>query len=1086
MHDPITLPFDFDKDDIFACCGTTYAKRGRRYALEDRVVSIQWEASASIILAKVQGNHLYTQVIQVDRKAEPIHFNGLCSCPVKMNCKHVAAVLFELLEDTDSDELSQPTADKADRLWNHWKNGLHQDLQRQREAQKTAPGSQQTLYLLTCSDEPQHATMLSVMKCRQLKRGGWGKPTRARFEDAFGFRLDDNIPEVDKDIARLAIDPQRTYYVSTSSLDLKDERGGLLLSLLLKSGRCYFGDFEGQPLASGPERTGRLTWQTDTGGRLQLQLALHKLGSHWRLLPTTPACYLDMKAHQIGQILTPYSGSTLARLLTMPTLTPDKLNRVVDLVSEELPELPLPSQLEYRLLEDKPQPVLQLLGEPAGQQYLPLARLQVRYGPVLLEADFQPRALVQQQGQYWSVVRRPDEEWRFLETLSELGLSLASQLGFHTQGERDLTMEGHTAADKAQQWRQLLEQCDTLAQQGWEIELDDSFPLHFTSARQLHASVSEFDNDWFELGLEVEIAGERVALLPLLQAYLQQGMEGDLLVETTPHHWLQVPREVIAPVVRTLVELHQLGHAQRSTLKLSRALAAALPRLEEAFADDHTIQWHGGEQLRAMADKLRHFGGLKPAALPDGLNATLRPYQHQGVSWMQFLREYGFGGILADDMGLGKTLQALTHLLIEKQQGRLRQPALILAPTSVLSNWQREAQRFTPALKVWVSHGPQRGSHFKAWPEYDLIVTSYPLLVRDSEPLERQRFSTVILDEAQQIKNPNTKMARAACAVNAEHRLCLTGTPIENNLGELWSHFHFLMPGFLGAAPQFNNLYRHPIERENNTERHRQLRSRIQPFVLRRTKQQVATELPPKTEMVQTIELGNEQAKLYESVRAATEKQVQHWLNQKGLAQSRIQVLDALLKLRQICCDPQLLKLEQAQKIKQSAKRQQLNEMLEELVAEGRKILVFSQFTSMLALIEADLDAAGISYSKLTGRTRKRDEAIRAFQEGDARVFLISLKAGGTGLNLTAADTVIHYDPWWNPAVEQQATDRAYRIGQDKPVFVYKLITEHTIEEKIHQLQQHKAALADALLEQTESPLQRLDADDLLALIAGE
>ncbi|WP_147470596.1 DEAD/DEAH box helicase, partial [Pseudomonas savastanoi] len=320
----------------------------------------------------------------------------------------------------------------------------------------------------------------------------------------------------------------------------------------------------------------------------------------------------------------------------------------------------------------------------------------------------------------------------------------------------------------------------------------------------------------------------------------------------------------------------------------------------------------------------------------------------------------------------------------------------------------------------------------------------------------------LILDEAQYIKNPNSKAAQAARNLNARQRLCLSGTPLENHLGELWSLFHFLMPGWLGNSKEFNSNYRTAIEKHGNQDRLHHLNARIKPFLLRRTKEQVATELPPKTEIIHWVDLNDAQRDVYETVRLAMDKKVRDEITRKGVARSQIIILEALLKLRQVCCDLRLVNQDMPVNSKQgtSGKLNSLMEMFEELLAEGRKILLFSQFTSMLSLIEEELKQRGIAYALLTGSTRDRRTPIHDFQSGKLPIFLISLKAGGTGLNLTAADTVIHYDPWWNPAAENQATDRAYRIGQDKPVFVYKMIARGTVEEKIQRLQREKSALA--------------------------
>lgn len=382
-----------------------------------------------------------------------------------------------------------------------------------------------------------------------------------------------------------------------------------------------------------------------------------------------------------------------------------------------------------------------------------------------------------------------------------------------------------------------------------------------------------------------------------------------------------------------------------------------------------------------------------------------------------------------------------------------------------------------------VLQGPERGRFFDSLPDYDLVLTTYPLLPRDEQSLLAHAYHYLVLDEAQIVKNPRAKAARIIRKIDATHRLSITGTPMENHLGELWAQFDFLMPGFLGSQQQFKKIYRTPIEKHQDSQQRSRLVRRIRPFMLRRSKQEVTAELPPKTEIIRSVPLYEKQAALYESIRLSMEKKVRESIANKGLSRSHITILDALLKLRQTCCDPRTLSLKQAQNIKQSAKLDLLMELLPELLEEGRRILLFSQFARMLALIETRFQEQKITYSKLTGQTRYRERAIESFRSGEVDVFLISLKAGGVGLNLTEADTVIIYDPWWNPAVESQASDRAHRIGQDKPVFVYKLITENTVEEKILAMQEKKRQLAESVYQDggKEKSLQ-LSAEDLDAL----
>ncbi|MGH8122006.1 MAG: DEAD/DEAH box helicase, partial [Rudaea sp.] len=436
--------------------------------------------------------------------------------------------------------------------------------------------------------------------------------------------------------------------------------------------------------------------------------------------------------------------------------------------------------------------------------------------------------------------------------------------------------------------------------------------------------------------------------------------------------------------------------------------------------------------------------------------------------------------------GLGKTVQVLAHLLAEKARGRLGAPVLIVAPTSLVANWRDEAQRFAPSLSVLVLHGPARAGLHEAIPRHDLVITTYPLLPRDRDELIAHEYALLVLDEAQAIKNAKTQWAKAVREIPAPRRLAMTGTPLENHLGELWAQFDAVEPGLLGSEKNFTRFYRTPIEKHDDSDRRERLKRRIAPLLLRRRKEDVLADLPPKTEIARRVELEGDQRELYETLRLAQHERVLGEVKKRGLGASGIVVLDALLKLRQACCDPRLVKLEGARQVKQSAKLDLLLGLVASLVDEGRRILLFSQFTEMLALIAAALDARRIAYLTLTGETpgTRRGALVRRFQSAKVPLFLISLKAGGVGLNLTAADTVIHYDPWWNPAVENQASDRTHRIGQDKPVFVYKLICAGTVEEKIQALQQRKADLAKAVLEGGDAQSLRFDEGDLDELFA--
>lgn len=632
----------------------------------------------------------------------------------------------------------------------------------------------------------------------------------------------------------------------------------------------------------------------------------------------------------------------------------------------------------------------------------------------------------------------------------------------------------------------------TLEDEGWRIEVDDDFPYQFDAAENWYAHISDESNDWFKLELGLVIDEQRNNLLPFLVDYLATHLEDNnlarvqalpddhpLLFRMDSDRVVNIPFFKVRHMVDALIELYQPDVLdQQGRLRLSRLQSSQLSRLD---SEHIKINWTGGEELRSFGSRLQNYEHIAAIDPPRGLTAELRHYQRQGLNWLQFLREYQLGGILADDMGLGKTVQTLAHLLIEKESGRADRPSLVIAPTSLMVNWRREAARFAPELKVLVLQGSNRQLSFAQIGEHDLVLTTYPLLSRDSEVFLNQQWHVAILDEAQHIKNGRSKAARSACQLKSRQRLCLTGTPMENHLGELWSQFQFLMPGLLGDEKKFNQLFRTPIEKQQDASRQQQLQNRVSPFLLRRDKATVATELPAKTEIVTEVELDGAQRALYESIRASVHDKVKQQVDSKGLGRSQITILDALLKLRQVCCHPQLLKIEAAQKVKHSAKLSQLMEMLPEMVEEGRRILLFSQFTSMLSIIEEELKSHKIGYVKLTGQTKNRETPVDEFQAGKIPVFLISLKAGGVGLNLTAADTVIHYDPWWNPAAERQATDRAHRIGQDKPVFVYKMITAGTVEEKIVAMQVKKQQLAEALFS-ADGKTVSISSDELQAL----
>jgi SNF2 family DNA or RNA helicase len=624
-------------------------------------------------------------------------------------------------------------------------------------------------------------------------------------------------------------------------------------------------------------------------------------------------------------------------------------------------------------------------------------------------------------------------------------------------------------------WREFIQNLlPVLEEKGYQIEVDKSFLFRFEKGGDITLNVEQ-NKSWFDVEMAVDFREGKLNILSLVSSLLEQNVDIENLPDTISfegeeNHFITLDAEQFRPILRTLVALYKGERVEQ--LHINPYEVHLLPKTGTFVKTSGS----GKKAIKRLKKELESFDGIETLEQSSGLKATLRGYQQEGLNWLGFLERFGFGGILADDMGLGKTLQSLAFLQRLKEQKKLTLQVLIVAPKSLLGNWKNEVKKFTPDLTIEVHHGLKRDKKIHLDFKSDIVITTYALLSRDLALFEQMEFSYFILDEAQNVKNQKSKVHSAAKKINARNSVALTGTPMENHLGELWAIFDVVMPNFLGDYKTFKQFYQTPIEQEHSQERQQSLREKVAPFMLRRTKEKVATELPPKTIMTRSVVFEGEQAKLYEGIRVSMEKKVREVIAEKGLGRSHITILDALLKLRQVCCDPRLVPLAEAQKVKQSAKLEMLLELVEELLEEGRRILIFSQFTSMLAIIEEALMQRDVPLAKLTGSTQYREKVIERFT---------SLKAGGVGLNLTQADTVIHYDPWWNPAAEDQATDRAYRIGQDKPVFVYKLIIEDSVEEKILMLQEQKKKLSNSLFSEEEEGVAALDAESLLELFTN-
>ncbi|MGH8220477.1 MAG: SNF2-related protein [Steroidobacteraceae bacterium] len=746
-----------------------------------------------------------------------------------------------------------------------------------------------------------------------------------------------------------------------------------------------------------------------------------------------------------------------------PLLVPDEEAEafVAELLRQpRLPPLELPEALRYEEVSLAPRPRLCVkAAEAAWSRDRLQGRLSFDYGGEIVEAGNSDRCIVRAV-QRQTVVRDRAVERAAGERLHQLGWRTPTY--------------GPAAASSALELgaNRLPHTVRELLGEGWHVEAHGKL---YRAPGRIQMGVTS-GIDWFELHGTLDFGGA-VARLPELLAAARRGEGtvrlGDGSFGLLPEQWL-----AHYGLLTGLGATHE-DHVRfsRSQVGLLDALLAAEPDVERDAA------------FSRACEALGEFSGITPAEPPVGFRGELRPYQKDGLGWMAFLRRFGFGGCLADDMGLGKTVQVLA--LLEARRG-LRSaggrgaaarigPSLAVVPRSLIFNWKAEAARFAPGLRVLDHTGQERcpgSAHFE---DYDLVLTTYGTLRRDVLDLQDMRFDYVILDEAQAIKNADSASAKAARLLKADHRLALSGTPVENHLGELWSLFEFLNPGMLGTASVFRLTQGAGRDPDEAT---RALLARaLRPFILRRTKEQVVKELPPKIEQTLYCELEAKQRKLYEELRDHYRGALLARIERVGLARSKIQVLEALLRLRQAALHPGLIDERRARE--PSAKLETLLPRLAETLAEGHKALVFSQFTRMLGILRESLDREGTVYAYLDGRTRDREAVVRRFRDDPScQLFLVSLKAGGLGLNLTAAQYVFLLDPWWNPAVEAQAIDRAHRIGQTNRVIAYRLIARGTIEEKVLELQDRKRGLAEAILGADKSLIRDLRREDLLELLS--
>ncbi len=728
----------------------------------------------------------------------------------------------------------------------------------------------------------------------------------------------------------------------------------------------------------------------------------------------------------------------------------DFVDRLLDIPS--LPRLDLPKELQLEEVRVQPQPMLRISAPPMTRW---------RNDSLNAEVIFEYLGLpVSGSSARWAVVQRENNRCIIRDRSFEGHCwERLRQTGFRRRmGDLKQTVNVEIAR------RDLGRAVRELVEGGWNVFADGS---KVRQAGGLRFRVSS-DTDWFDVHTEVDFEGRSVSFPELLRA-LERGDStvrlDDGSLGILPEEWLE-----------QIGMISGLGTTTEDGLRFSTSQAALLDAL---LASQESVEIDAG--FERMRERFRNFSGLEQVEVPSTFVGQLRGYQREGLSWLKFLGDFNFGGCLADDMGLGKTVQFLAMLLRRLEDVKSPPPSLVVVPRSLMFNWSSECGRFAPGLRVMEYTGLERATSRADFSRHHLILTTYGTVRRDIAVLKDIDFDYVVLDEAQTIKNPSSQIARASRLLKANFRLALSGTPIENNAGDLWSIFEFLNPGMLGRSTAFRTHIADPDSRESRE----MVAKGLRPFILRRTKKQVAAELPDRLEETIVCDMEPEQRRLYDELRLHYRDSLLGLVQEQGIAKTRMHVLEALLRLRQAACHPALLK--RGDESEPYAKLDVLVPHLQELISEGHKALVFSQFTSMLSILREHLDRQGIVYEYLDGKTRDRKARVEHFQDDPAcPVFLISLKAGGLGLNLTAADYVFLLDPWWNPAVEAQAIDRAHRVGQTRTVFAYRLICRDTVEEKIAELQKQKRELADAILagDDSSNVLKDLSVEDLELLFS--
>ena len=1046
------------KERIRREAGSDIYRRGEKYYNAGKVKLI------SIELDKIEAEVAGTMPYRVSIQEIGTSLYSSCTCPYWTTCKHVVAVLLEAKKwyDENADDLLHARTHPS------WKKFFEKVIDVESE---TSPNKQiqqwRVVYLLDLNTE---SWSLTPQKAYIKKSGFLGRFSNIGDFDLSGKELiySPNDPIVVSHIQK--IEQQNNsfynnrYFGRASHNDLQvyhyryGSRLGPLFDLLRES-LVYMSPFDDQlaPLKF-EKKQAKIFFSFERENSdyhlrpiIKFKGVEEQVNSRYKVLTENPIWLLKdqtlIKVNNLenANLLVPFTKSDITLSIPQDEF-PAFLETVYTRLLKTSP-VPLPESLNVSLVNRITRKKIVL---HESDRHLEVS-LKFDYGP--LEVDFLEthESYFKQNGTTIAqIVRDRKGEQRAWDKLVQTGL-------------KDDPKGGLRIIDsKALNW--LFTNLATLSGAGFDIIGREQLDRYKVRTGQPNVRVGVTSKiDWFDLNLEIDIDGIALSLKELKKSIRQNSR----YVKLTDKSIAQLSEDWF----RKFQHLFNFTETGETNVKVASYHATLIDKL---FAD--VDDFESDEKFRHSVEKLSSFDGIEDQPLSKNLQGELRPYQKAGYNWLYFLQEYGFGGCLADDMGLGKTVQTLAVLLNDKERGE-KLPSLIVCPTSVVYNWEKEVLKFVPDLRVLIHAGLLRDKDTTQFGNYDIILTSYGVMRRDVVFLKDYTFHYVILDESQKIKNPASQTAKASQLLSSHHRLVLTGTPVENNTVELWSQFAFLNPGLLGSLYYFKRGFTHPIEKRKDEGAAAFLRDIIYPFILRRTKGGVAKELPPKIEQTFYCAMNPEQEELYEYWRDHYRAIILDKIDAIGFDKARISVLEGLVKLRQISCHPYLVNKSIEE---DSGKFESLKELVEEILAENHKVLIFSQFVKMLRLIRAYLDEHGILYEYLDGHTTHRMDHVDRFQsDSDIRIFLISLKAGGVGLNLTAADYVIHYDPWWNPAVEVQATDRAHRIGQDKKVFVYRLITKGSVEEKMLELQARKKKLVSDLITTDSSFFKSLTRDDI-------